>query len=209
MNKRERGLALLSEGLSAANEVILRAKAQTSLDGDAAALSSALATLRSATNWLETTESFDNAHDALDQAGRARRLLFPHDCTLLYEDGQYHQNCPVALAHNRIGMSVGGTIDVSECSICGQDPEDCPHISGRLYDDVECFRIIKKFSLDHVALVESPDFPDARLMSAPFDSAEIRDVLGDEFVIGTQVSCDRCLSECSGVAWPFRKETEL
>lgn len=189
-----------------ANEVVARKLAGTEAGSDAKALGGALETLRSATNWLEDTEEFEAAHQALDHFGRVRRLAFPGDCALVYEDGAYHQRCPVALAHNRMGVSIGAIIEESECSICGLDPDDdaCQHISGRTYDGQECGVIVKKFSLDHVALVERPDFPDARMTSFPLDMTEMREELGDAFTPGVQVTCDRCLSDCAGVYWPLR-----
>lgn len=103
-----------------------------------------------------------------------------------------------------MGMSIGAIVEESECSVCGLDPEDCTHISGRYYEGEECVRVIKRFSLDHVAFVEQPDFPDARVMSSPVDMEYIRSVLGDKFTPGMDVFCDRCLSPCHGVRWPLR-----
>lgn len=168
-------------------------------------LANALADLRSATNWLEGSERFEEAHRALDRGGRVRRILFRNDCALAFENGSYHQRCPVALGHNRLGVSIGGVIEESECSICGDDPEDCSHITGRAYEGQECVRVIKRFSLDHMAFVANPDFPDARIMSAPMDTADIQAVLGDAFESGMDVSCDRCLSKCPGMRWPMRR----
>lgn len=203
--KTDRGRELLVAGGNAANAVIRRAKAGKLLDEDAAELARALETLRSATNWLEGSELFDVAHVALDTAGRARRHFFPADCAFEYEDGHYTQTCPVSLAHNRLGMSIGGVIRESQCSICGEDPEDCSHVSGRTYGGEVCVRIIHKFDLDHVALVATPDFPDARIMSAPVDLSDIKSVLGDVFVPGMTVTCDRCLTDCQGVSRPFQQ----
>jgi hypothetical protein len=51
-------------------------------------------------NWLEDSEHFEQAHRTLDDAGRFIRQSF--GCTLAFKDGAYRQDCPVALAHNRI-----------------------------------------------------------------------------------------------------------
>lgn len=185
--------------------VVGRYLAGTSASSDAALLDTALATLRSATNWLEGSESFELAHKVLDQAGRARRVLFRRGCAFVFEDGAYHQRCPVALGHSRMGVSIGAIIEESECSVCGLDPEDCIHISGRYYQGQECVRVIKRFSLDHVAFVEQPDFPDARIMSFPVDIEDIRSILGEKFIPGMEVFCDRCLSSCDGVHRPMRR----
>src|SRR5438552_758685 len=63
----------------------------------------ALALFRSAMNWLEDTESFERSHRELDKAGRLVRQTF--GCQLAFVDSAYAQECPVALAHNRLGMS--------------------------------------------------------------------------------------------------------
>lgn len=52
--------------------------------------------------------------------------------------------CPVALAHNRVGFSLDFTVRAAECSICGQNAEDCPHIKGREYDGAVCHRVITR-----------------------------------------------------------------
>ena len=43
-----------------------------------------------------------------------------------------YQTCPVALAHNRIGMSIGGTAK-RLCSLCGDDLSECEHTPGTSY----------------------------------------------------------------------------
>ena len=206
-SKSDHGRSLLAQGITVANEVVRRKLAGTQSGNDAAVLGGALETLRSATNWLEDTEEFEVAHQALDHFGRVRRRVFPDECALAYRDGSYHQRCPVALAHNRMGVSIGAIIEESECSVCGLEPDDdaCSHISGRFYDGQECGVIVRKFSMDHVALVEKPDFPDARLTSWPLDLGEMCEELGHAFTPGMQVTCDRCLSDCPGVYWPMRR----
>lgn len=171
-------------------------------EDDKELLSTALATLRSATNWLEGHALFEKAHAALDYGGRVQRVAFPGNCALHEHDGTYTQRCPVVLAHNRIGMSIGGIIEESSCSVCGEDPDDCHHIHGRDYDGVRCVRIIHKFRLDHIGFVENPDFPDARILEAPINPEDLRATLGEAFEPGMAVICGRCLKPCSGVYRP-------
>lgn len=170
-------------------------------------LREALHTLRSAMNWLEGTKDFERAHETLDGAGTLAREVFPVGCLFPYRDGTYFTECPVALAHNRSGMSIGFVARAAECSICGQDPEDCPHISGRLYDGERCVRIITDLDLLEVSLVARPAQPDARIMSMSIDMKDLREDLGEdlgeEFTPGVPVTCDRCLSPCDGVVYPF------
>lgn len=167
------------------------------------ALITSLRELRSAMNWLEDTSDFETAHQRLDGAGRLQRRHFADNCRLTFKDGGYVQECPVALAHNRTGLSVGAIVQESECSICSRDPDDCEHIAGRLYDGEVCATRITKFGVDHVAIVGRPNMPDARIGAISVDLEHIRAELGPAFEVGMDVLCDRCLEPCAGVVRPF------
>jgi hypothetical protein len=193
------GIKLYNDARQVVHELRARALSGASLSHDRTLLSKALADLRSATNHLEGTSHFEAVHAALDQAGRFQRVYFPAQCELAMEGTAYSQECPVALAHNRIGVSIGAIIRESQCSICGSEPDDCAHISGRIYDDQECYQLITRADLDHVALVDRPDFPDARLTSVPYSTSELRSELGPKFIPGRPVICGRCLSRCEGM----------
>lgn len=157
-----------------------------------------LGILRSAVDWLEDSDQFDHAHKVLDDAGRRVRTTF--GCNLKFEpDEGYSQTCPVALAHTRVGCSTGFIIEESECSICGEDPEDCDHISGQLYGDEVCARLITEADLMEVSLVSRPRQPDARIQSVSITRDELESELGPEFAFGMPVSCDKCLRECNGM----------
>ena len=156
-----------------------------------------LGVLRSALDWLEDTDHFDEAHKALDAAGRQVRTTF--GCCLTFYPGRgYMQECPVALAHNRVGFSVGFIIEESECSICREEPEDCDHITGQTYDGVVCVRVVKKADLFEVSLVDRPREPDARISSLQVPTADLEHTLPAGFY-GKPVSCDRCLHGCTGI----------
>lgn len=154
-------------------------------------------------NWLEDSEHFETAHVALDEAGKLARECFPEGCVFPYRDGTYYVECPVALAHNRVGLSPGILIKSAACSICGNDPEDCAHIVGRTYDGKRCIRVINDGDILEVSLVGRPAQPDARIESMSIDINEFRMSLGPDFAPGVPVTCDRCLSACDGVARPF------
>ncbi len=157
-----------------------------------------LGILRSAVDWLEDSDQFDHAHKVLDDAGRRVRTTF--GCNLKFEpDEGYSQTCPVALAHTRVGCSTGFIIEESACSICGEDPEDCDHISGQLYGDEVCGRLITRADLMEVSLVSRPRQPDARIQSVSITRDELESELGPEFTFGMPVSCDKCLRECNGM----------
>ncbi len=157
-----------------------------------------LALLRSAMDWLEDTKDFERAHERLDDAGRQVRTSF--GCHLSFEAASgYSQECPVALAHNRVGMSAGFIVDAAECSICRQDPEDCDHITGQRYGDETCVRVVTQAKLLEVSLVARPKQPEARIQSVAISRNELQRALGAEFRFGVPVSCDRCLQACEGL----------
>lgn len=157
--------------------------------------------LRSAMNWLEDSPLFEEAHEALDAAGIFTRRTF--GCWLHREGTSYSQQCPVALAHNRIGMSLGFIIEKSECTVCHQAPETCSHITGRVYDGTFCARLITQGRILDLSIVARPAQPDARIESIGMPVAELQEALGPTFTPGMDVSCDRCLSPCDGVSRPW------
>jgi hypothetical protein len=173
--------------------------------------------------WAEGTALEERQHALLDKCGRWTRRTF--GCSLTFRNGQYQQSCPVAIAHKRIGMSPGMIAD-RECSICGEDLSECPHLRSRTYwvrggpggtrdcpvcRQSECghradrlyrvgvVAIIREVrELVEVSIVDRPANPEARLTSLPVDNADLRASLGPNFLPGMPVSCDRCLSHCSG-----------
>jgi hypothetical protein len=199
----ERGLRLLREGRRGFNHARYLESVDAH-DESEEKLRQALETLRSATNWLEDSEHFEAAHEALDQAGQFRREHF--SCLFTFEDGVYYQDCPVALAHNRVGMSPAMVIGAAQCSICKQDPEECAHITGRVYDGQRCIRIITEVKeILEISLVARPAQPDARITRMSVDTDRFRRALGPAFRVGMPINCDRCLSNCDGVSRVFEE----
>lgn len=170
-------------------------------------LRQSLRVLRGAMNYLDyhDTAGFDTAHVRLDAAGRLARQEFPDGCQLAYHDDAYHQECPVALAHNRIGLSVGMKIKTVECSICRNDPDDCDHIRGREYGGQVCGHVITEADILEVSVVGRPAQPDARITSVSVGTNELKQKLGEEFYHGVPVTCDMCLSPCGGIYRPYEK----
>lgn len=197
------GLRLLAEG----SRLLGKASVAVAAEGPSPAverdLRKSLGVLRSAMNWLEDSPEFEVAHQRIDAAGKLAREHFSLGCGLSFEDGEYFQECPVALAHNRVGLSMGYIVREAECSICQQDPEDCDHITGHFYGDERCIRIIKQLDLLEVSLVGRPAQPDARITRMSIPLSDIRAKLGNRVVGGTRIICDRCLTSCSGVRRPF------
>lgn len=196
-----RGLDLLDKGRRTIESARVIVQEQGPVEVAEKTARAALRLLRSATNWLEASEHFERAHRELDAAGRFTRQTF--GCSLTLESGTYYQDCPVALAHTRVGFSIGGIVRKASCSICHQDPEDCEHITGRVYEGEACVRVLEDIELREVSLVGKPANPDARIERMSIDTAELEESLGPEFQPGTPVACDRCLYSCDGVRWPF------
>lgn len=157
----------------------------------------ALRTLRSAMDHLEDTEHFEDAHQVLDEAGRRVRLAF--GCVVTFDAGQYWDDCRVSLAHNRVGMSIGGVVERAECSICGLDPHECGHVTGRVYDDETCVQVITEVDLDHISLASRPAQPDARIQRVSVPRSDLENAVGPSIAEGADISCDRYLNTCSGV----------
>jgi hypothetical protein len=154
---------------------------------------------------LEDTPLMDVAHQTLDECGQLARKHFADGCHLDYDHDGYHQSCPVALAHNRVGISPGMIVLESECSICHRDPEDelCFHVTGHDYEGERCLKIIKQAEIIEVSFVARPNLPDARIgrIGVPLD--ELRKALGKRFKPGDPVLCGRCLGECTGLVEVF------
>lgn len=151
---RETGDEKLADGrkqLDAAKHRFVNQGDSEEVEGETRA---ALAVLRSAMDWLEDTDLFDEAHAELDAAGAYTRQTF--GCWLHREGTSYEQRCPVALAHHRVGLSPAFVVEASECTICGQDPATCLHIAGRVYDGKRCARRITKGRILEVSLVARP-----------------------------------------------------
>jgi hypothetical protein len=174
----------------------------------------------------EDTELEESVHREMDLYGEWVRTTF--GCHLAYESGNYFQRCPVAIAHKRIGMSIGFVARKRICSICAGDWADCPHSSSELYEVCggtnpagycrvcgiqDCSKhlpgqayrtppiaIVTEIErLNEISLVPKPAQPDARLTSIPVSTEELRARFGPPFLPGYRVNCDRCLSPCEGI----------
>jgi hypothetical protein len=174
----------------------------------------------------EDTELESSTHSEMDSYGAWVRRTF--GCHLAYDSGTYYQRCPVAIAHKRIGMSVGFTVRRRICSICSEDWSDCIHSPNELYDvpggpnqegycrvcgiedctkhrPEQTYRmppiaiVTEVEQLNEISLVPKPAQPDARLTSLPVDTESLRAALGASFSPGMPVSCDRCLGPCGGI----------
>jgi hypothetical protein len=215
---------------SAARELMQLAHERLSETGNGDALVEAEAAARQALllfarslDWAEDSPEEGEAHQLMDDAGWWVRTNF--GCHLGRMGNEYRQRCPVALAHNRLGFSVGGTA-VRVCSLCGGDLSECEHLPGTSYmvpggtsplgwcrvclkdscehSEVEQYRVsvvgrITEMNVDEISLVPKPANPECRIMEMSVSTSDLTEALGSEFVPGSEVSCDRCLYECDGL----------
>lgn len=181
----------------------------------------------SALNWAEDSPFEEAMHVRLDAAGRWVEQAF--GCQLHREATAYSQRCPVALGHNRWGMSAG-MLTVKQCSICGGDLSECEHTPGAKYkvvggveplgwcrvcrskescehaaDEVYLagvVAVVVKAELEEASVVARPAFPDARVTSMSLSIEDLKAQLGDEFQPGMDVACVRCAGPCAGLVKP-------
>lgn len=209
--------------MQSAHVAIERSGDHSSLERAETDARKALALFARSLDWAEDTGEEEEAHRLMDEAGAWVRRTF--GCHLARSGTEYRQRCPVALAHNRIGMSIGGTA-VRACSLCGEDFSECEHMPGTAYMvpggnsglgwcrvclqescdhrstqqyRVSVIAIIKHMDVQEISLVPKPAHPEARIHEMSISVSDLRDVLGDEFIPGSEVSCDRCLLPCDGL----------
>jgi hypothetical protein len=63
----------------------------------------------------------------------------------------------------QVFMSIGGTVDERECSICGQNYDACGHIKGRAYMGRVCSTILRDVTVEEASLVDIPANKHARV----------------------------------------------
>jgi hypothetical protein len=173
--------------------------------------------------WAEDTELEDAQHTLVHKVGRWTRRTF--GCYLDYDGKRYRQLCPIAIAHKRLGFSIG-FVGPRTCSICGQDLSECEHIRGRTYwvrggahDSRPCAVCVQPLcrhlpdrlyrapvvsiiseidEVREVSVVGRPAVPEARLQELPIETSALRERFGSAFHEGVRISCDLCLGACWG-----------
>jgi hypothetical protein len=213
----------------AADEKLAAAKATISVDSRDRNMAEreardALQLYARSLDWAEDTPLEDDAHQAMDAAGKWVRTTF--GCRLNREGTTYKETCPVSLAHNRIGFSIGGSA-TRICSLCGEDLSECEHLPGTAYmvpggpstlgwcrvcGEEDCqdhapdqrYRVavtsmIQDVEVDEISLVSKPAVPEARIFQRSIPTADLQAALGDGFAPGMEVSCDKCLNPCGGL----------
>jgi hypothetical protein len=172
--------------------------------------------------WSEDTDGEESQHILLHKIGRWKYQKL--GCFLEFDGRQYHQKCLVAIAHKKMGTSIGYYGD-RICSICDHDLSDCPHSQDRSYwvrgerDSRGNCRVCQKKKCDHsvdnlyrarvvgisinlvleeVSFVRRPADPEARITDIPFSGGEMAAHFGSEFQEGMPVRCNACSGICPG-----------
>jgi hypothetical protein len=214
------------ERLLAKSRALMRARPTSAGRRKAEVLArQALERLARALDWAEGGADEEEAHQRLDEAGREVRSAF--GCTLTRDGDGYVQDCPVALAHNRTGFSIGGVVGKRTCSLCGQDAtecehdktiaymvpggqddlgwcrvclaeNDCEHLPGELYR-TSVVHFLSDLELEEVSLVSTPAHPEARPILIHVTRQQVEAQLGHQIPPNARVSCDRCLASCAGL----------
>ena len=191
----------------------------------------ALVQYRAAMDRLEDSPEFEVAHVEMDILGRLCRETWPDGCRFQPVGDDYAQDCPVAHAHTRIGLSPA-TLGNAICSVCGVDVTTCPHrpgdtvkavVAARVGDgrcnidgvtgcsvhevgstyDAEVRIIITHVHMiEEISLVLRPAQPNARIQRVTIPRSDFERALGHPLPAGAVPRCDRCLSGCGGLIHP-------
>jgi hypothetical protein len=172
--------------------------------------------------WAEDSEIEEAQHELMHRIGCWTRKNF--NCHLGFDEEGYYRECPLDIAHTRVGMSIG-FIANRVCSLCGNDLSECPHMPGRAYwerggagptgkcrvcREASCHHrpdrlyraqvvsIVESGKLREISFVPRPANPEARLTRIPVPTEDLAEALGPSFMRGITVSCDKCLGPCPG-----------
>ena len=99
-------------------------------------------------------EAWDCLVSAQMQATSAARA---HDDFRHLEHSRHHLEIIEKIVFPpQVFISAGVIIREQECSICGEDYDECEHLAGKPYMGEFCHVLIKHASADHLSIVETP-----------------------------------------------------
>jgi hypothetical protein len=188
----------------------------------------ALASAVRAFNLLEDLPEADDAHQLIHETGMFVSRHF--GCKIRLVNGLWRWECPVIIAHLRLGQSIGYTA-ARICSICRESimSERCPHMPNHLYSvvvedtsrcpcgsrgctdhelgtviEVEPISLTEEAdSLDEISWVARPRDPLARIEAICYSSEQIAILMGAEIPSGVRmIECLHCRQACTGL-WNF------
>lgn len=109
--------------------------------------------------WIHfKNDRFDEAWCALVMAQETCRTALQVSSMLTNTDSRLDSLLTLEkwLFPPQMGMSVGGYVKRSTCSICGALYGECEHIKGRMYCGELCARVIEEYELQEVSLTPNP-----------------------------------------------------
>ena len=90
-----------------------------------------------------------------------------------FEHLEHHNKRLEAIEHlvfpPQVFISSGMIVRKQECSICGEEYEDCPHLVSKPYMGQFCYIIARDIELDHASIVEDPADKRCRVMNFSSD----------------------------------------
>jgi len=156
-----------------------------------------------------------------------RELCEIYSCKYKFDKvkNKYYSDCPNRICHCDFGYSFRGT-EKYKCSICGKPIIDCEHITGEIYNNIECkkiddicgedqckhivgekydgvqaVKIVCDVELVTFDVVEEPEMAFARVKKIYFERDDIEKELQKDIEIfkygKSDLYCDHCL-QCSG-----------
>lgn len=112
-------------------------------------------------------EAWNHLVDAQMKATSAARA---HDYFSYLE---HHRHCLEIIEKivfpPQVFVSLGVIIHEQECSICGEDYDECEHVAGKPYMGEFCHVMIKDASADHLSIVDTPADKHCRVTSVYVD----------------------------------------
>ncbi len=176
-------------------------------------------------NLLEDMPEADDAHRLIHEIGMFVSRHF--GCMINSQNGLWRWECPVIIAHLRLGQSVGFTA-FRICSICRQDimSDLCSHLPGQAYDvqvvdssrcpcgTNDCHNhtegdmlrvhptslVEEADSLDEISWVPRPRDPLARIEAISYNSDQLGLMMGTEMPGNVHtIECVHCRQGCTGL----------
>jgi hypothetical protein len=165
----------------------------------------------------------DRVHELAHLAGELVGGLF--GCKLVHEGDEWTKQCPLSVMHIRLGYSMGMTATYT-CNICGEDPSECDHEPGEIYNVIagrvggECNicsasgdcqhrvgedywvrtnRTVTGGEIHEVSLVPRPRDPLARITSIGGAEERMRQRYGFVPTPDCTLLCHDCMYPCTGL----------
>lgn len=185
------------------------------------ALASAVRTF----NLLEDMPEADDAHRLIHEIGMYVSCHF--GCKINLRDGLWRWECPVTIAHLRLGQSVGFTAP-RICSICRQNimSDQCSHLPSQIYEvqvvdasrcpcgtndcrshmEGDILTVYPKSlvqeadSLDDISWVPRPRDPLARIEAISYTPEHMAIIMRSEIPSSVRtIECFHCRQACTGL----------